>query len=178
MEQRKETIVSVSMFKLNVYLVIIIIAMMIGISSLHTFLFEEFQIEITLPIMFLFIIVMITLVCIHEAIHLIGFRYIGGVPWSELEWGVNLKLGVAYAHSKRPITVKQMKKVLMLPFVPTGILPIVIGVAMNVPALSFLGVFLTAGCIGDLVLYQKVSKFPDDAMVMDHPRKPQFTVYE
>ncbi|MED2264687.1 DUF3267 domain-containing protein, partial [Bacillus thuringiensis] len=26
--------------------------------------------------------------------------------------------------------------------------------------------------------YQKVSKFPDDALVKDHPSKPQFTVYE
>ena len=59
---------------------------------------------------------MIVLVCIHEAIHLIGFRYIGGIPWSELKWGVNWKLGVAYAHSKQAVTVKQMKKVLMLPF--------------------------------------------------------------
>ncbi|MEH7221092.1 DUF3267 domain-containing protein, partial [Bacillus toyonensis] len=37
---------------------------------------------------------------------------------------------------------------------------------------------LTAGCIGDISLYQKVSKFPDDALVKDHPSKPQFTVYE
>ncbi|MEK7014317.1 MULTISPECIES: DUF3267 domain-containing protein [Bacillus] len=178
MDKRKETTVSVSMFKLNVYVFIIMIPVMIGISYLHTLLSEEFQIEITLPIMFLFVIAMIVLVCIHEALHLIGFRYIGGVPWSELKWGVNLKLGIAYAHAKKPITVKHMKKVLMLPLVPTGILPIIIGLAMNFPTLSFLGILLTAGCIGDLVLYQKVSKFPDDALVMDHPSKPQFTVYE
>ncbi|MBJ7995902.1 DUF3267 domain-containing protein [Bacillus mycoides] len=178
MDQRKETTVSVSMVKLNVYLVIIMIAMMIGISFLHAVLFEESQIVITLPVMLMLIGAMLVLVCIHEALHLIGFRYIGGVPWRELKWGVNLKLGAAYAHSKKPITVKHMKKTLMLPFIPTGILPIVIGVAMNLPALSFLGILLTAGCIGDLVLYKKVSKFPDDAMVMDHPSKPQFTVYE
>ena len=102
---------------------------------------------------------MMVLVCIHEAIHLIGFRYIGGVPWSELKWGVNWKLGVAYAHSKQAVTVKQMKKVLMLPFLPTGILPIVLGLAMNLEPLSFLGILLTAGCIGDIVLYQKFQSF-------------------
>lgn len=178
MDKGKETTVSVSMVKLNVYSLLIIFALAFGISYLHTLISGEFQIEITLPIMFLFIIAMIVLVCIHEAIHLIGFRYIGGVPWSELKWGVNWKLGVAYAHSKRAISVKQMKKVLMLPFLPTGILPIVIGLAMNVQSLSFLGILLTAGCIGDIALYQKVSKFPDDALVVDHPSKPQFTVYE
>ncbi len=106
MDNRKETTVSVSMVKLNVYSFFIIFALAIGISYLHALFSGEFQIEITLPIMFLLIIGMIILVCIHEAIHLIGFRYIGGVPWSELKWGVNWKLGVAYAHSKKEITVK------------------------------------------------------------------------
>ena len=178
MDKRKETTVTVSMIKLNIYSFFIILALAIGISFLHALFSGGFQVEITLPVMFLLIIGMIVLVCIHEAIHLIGFRYIGGVPWSELTWGVNWKLGVAYAHSKKEITVKQMKKVLMLPFLPTGILPIAIGLAMNVQAISFLGVLLTAGCIGDIALYQKVSKFPDDALVKDHPSKPQFTVYE
>lgn len=178
MDKRKETTVTVSMVKLNIYSFFIIFALAIGISFLHALFSGGFQVEITLPVMFLLIIGMIVLVCIHEAIHLIGFRYIGGVPWSELTWGVNWKLGVAYAHSKKEITVKQMKKVLMLPFLPTGILPIAIGLAMNVQAISFLGVLLTAGCIGDIALYQKVSKFPDDALVKDHPSKPQFTVYE
>ncbi|EOO31078.1 hypothetical protein ICM_04070 [Bacillus cereus BAG1X2-3] len=178
MENRKETTVAVSMVKLNVYAFLIIFVLAFGISFLHALLSGGVQVEITLPTVFLFISAMIVLVCIHEAIHLIGFRYIGGVPWSELKWGVNWKLGVAYAHSKQAVTVKQMKKVLMLPFLPTGILPIVLGIAMNLEPLSFLGILLTAGCIGDIALYQKVSKFPDDAQVIDHPSKPQFTVYE
>ncbi|HEQ3526280.1 TPA: DUF3267 domain-containing protein [Bacillus cereus] len=178
MDKRKETTVTVSMVKLNVYAFLIIFVLAFGISFLHALLSGGVQVEITLPTVFLFIIAMIVLVCIHEAIHLIGFRYIGGVPWSELKWGVNWKLGVAYAHSKQAVTVKQMKKVLMLPFLPTGILPIVLGLAMNLEPLSFLGILLTAGCIGDIAVYQKVSKFPDDAQVIDHPSKPQFTVYE
>ena len=178
MDKGKETTVAVSMVKLNLYAFLIIFVLAFGISFLHALLSDGIQVEITLPTVFLFISAMIVLVCIHEAIHLIGFRYIGGVPWSELKWGVSWKLGVAYAHSKQVITVNQMKKVLMLPFLPTGILPIVLGLAMNFQALSFLGILLTAGCIGDIALYQKVSKFPDDALVKDHPSKPQFTVYE
>ena len=94
MDNRKETTVSVSMVKLNIYSFFIIFALAIGIGYLHALFSGEFQIEITLPIMFILIIGMIILVCIHEAIHLIGFRYIGGVPWSELKWGVNWKLGL------------------------------------------------------------------------------------
>ena len=178
MDNRKETTVSVSMVKLNIYSFFIIFAMAIGIGYLHALFSGEFQIEITLPIMFLLIIGMIVLVCIHEALHLIGFRYIGGVPWSELKWGVNWKLGVAYAHSKKVITVKQMKKVLMLAACTNWNFTNYIGISYEFSTLSFLGILLTAGCIGDIALYKKVSKFPDDALVKDHPSKPQFTVYE
>src|SRR5699024_9043832 len=48
----------------------------------------------------------------------------------------------------------------------------------NYAALSFLGTVLTAGCVGDLILYQKLRKFPGDTMVLDQPKKPQFTVYD
>ena len=88
-----------------------------------------------------------------------------------------MKLGVAYAHSKQAVTVKQMKKVLMLPFYQLNFANC-IGISYESGATLILGILLTAGCIGDIVLYQKVSKFPDDALVKDHPSKPQFTVYE
>ena len=53
-----------------------------------------------------------------------------------------------------------------------------IGISYESGATLILGILLTAGCMGDIALYQKVSKFPDDALVIDHPSKPQFTVYE
>ena len=113
MDKRAETTVTISMVKLNIYALLIIFVLAFGISFLHSLLSGGVQLEFTLPTIFLFMIAMLVLVCIHEAIHLIGFHYIGCVPWSELKWSVNWKLGVAYAHSKQAITVKQMKKVLI-----------------------------------------------------------------
>lgn len=178
MEEKKETVVSISMGKLNIVVLLATIGMLFGVLVLHLLLFGEAQVTFTFPGLLLFLAGMIIIVVIHEAIHLIGFRYIGGVPRKELAWGVNWKMGVAYAHAKKPITVEKMKKVLMLPFVPTGLLPLILGVSMDLLPLSFLGVILTAGCFGDVALYRKVMKFPDGALVLDHPTKPQFTVYE
>jgi hypothetical protein len=178
LDKRKETVVSISMMKLQIYLFIATIVMIFGVLFLHAALYSEGAINFNLAGFLLFLAGMIVIIILHEAIHLAGFRYIGGVPWKEMSWGVNLKLGVAYAHAKRPVTVHQMKKVLLLPFIPTGLLPIVLGIAMNLPSLSILGALLTAGCFGDLVLYQKLLRFSNDSLVIDHPTKPQFTVYE
>lgn len=178
MADRKETIVSFSMWKMQIVALIMTIVFMVAVLYFQFLLFKNLTLEITGFGVLLFAVSVIIIVCAHEAIHLIGFRYIGEVPWNNLAWGVNWKLGVAYAHAKQPITVAAMKKVLLLPLVPTGLLPLCIGVSINFPALSLLGILLTAGCFGDLMLYQKLLKFPNDALVIDHPTKPQFTVYE
>ena len=67
------------------------------------------------------------------------------------------------------------RKCLMLPFFNYRLefWPIVLGLAMKSWShLSFfLGILLTAGCMGDkLPLYQKSFKFPDDALVKDSIR--------
>ncbi|MGN7177094.1 diaminopimelate epimerase [Paenibacillus sp. FSL R5-0490] len=178
MDNKKATVVSVSMMKLQIYLFFATMALIFGVYILHAVIYGGGEMTIDLMGMLLFLAGMVVIVILHEAIHLAGFHYIGGVPWKEMSWGVNLKMGIAYAHAKQPVTVQQMKKVLMLPFIPTGLLPLILGVVLNTPGLSVLGAILTVGCMGDLVLYQKLLKFPNDALVIDHPTKPQFTVYE
>lgn len=178
LENKKATVVSISMMKLQIYLFFSTLALIFGVLFLHAVIYGGGEMSFDLTGMLMFFAGMVLIVIIHEAIHLAGFRYIGNVPWKEMSWGVNLKMGVAYAHAKQPVTVQQMKKVLLLPFIPTGLLPLVLGVVLNMPGLSILGAILTVGCLGDIVLYKKLLKFPNDALVIDHPTKPQFTVYE
>ncbi|URT71392.1 DUF3267 domain-containing protein [Cytobacillus firmus] len=178
MENKKATVVTVSMIKLQIYLFFTTMVLIFGVLFLHAVFYGSGEMSFDLTGMLLFLAGMVAIVILHEAIHLAGFHYIGGVPWKEMSWGVNLKMGVAYAHAKQPVTVQQMKKVLMLPFIPTGLLPLILGVVFNMPGLSVLGAILTVGCMGDLVLYQKLLKFPNEALVIDHPTKPQFTIYE
>ncbi|MFD1361277.1 DUF3267 domain-containing protein [Lentibacillus salinarum] len=178
MQQTRETVISISMVKLNIMALLTIIGMFYAVGMVHKAIFGEAVLTVTLPGLFLFLMVMTVTVGVHEAIHLLGFRYIGGVPRHELAWGINWKLGAAYAHTKKPITVHQMKQVALLPLIPTGLLPLALGLLLDYLPLSILGVILLAGCLGDLALYRKLRSFPNSALVRDHPSKPQFTVYE
>ncbi|QKY70696.1 DUF3267 domain-containing protein [Lentibacillus sp. CBA3610] len=178
MDYKQGTVVSISMVKLNIWALIVTIVMLFGVPIIHLAIFGEAGFTVTLPGLILFLAAMIIIVCIHEAIHLMGFRYIAGVPRQELAWGINWKLGAAYAHAKKPVKAVHMKKVLLLPLIPTGILPLALGVSIDLLPLSFLGIILMTGCLGDIALYRKLAKFPNSALVLDHPSKPQFTVYE
>ena len=74
--------------------------------------------------MFCFLLVgYIVLIVLHELFHLLGFRVFGKVPWRSMVVGVNLKLGIAYATTDKPMTNRAIQKALLLPFWTTGVVP-------------------------------------------------------
>jgi len=173
----KETIVKIPLLKTHVFANLSTLVLAIGFILLHVLLHDEFEITITLSGFFIFLIGFIVLIILHELFHLIGYRIYGKLNWDEMKWGFNVKMMVAYAHAKKEIPVRAMKKTLLLPFIPTGILPAFIGIIFDLPAVTLLGSILMAGCIGDFMLYYKLKPFSNDAFVKDHPSKPQFTIY-
>ncbi len=126
----------------------------------------------------LFISGYIVLIVLHELSHLIGFVLFGKVPWSSLNYGVNLKLGIAYATTHEHLRNKAMKRVLLLPFWTTGVLPTVIGLWMNHSLLVLLGAFLIAGAVGDFAMYKELRKVSNNAFIKDDPEHPKLYVYD
>lgn len=127
---------------------------------------------------FLFILGYILLIILHEFFHLLGFRLFGAVKWKEMDFGVNLKMGVAYATMSKPIRNTGMRLALLLPFWMTGIVPALIGFAIGSPWLIFLAALLIGGAAGDFAMYKELRKVPNDAWIRDDPEKPKLYVYE
>lgn len=174
----KGTIVKLSMNRIIIAVLFVSVVLFVAFGFLYIWLHGSLEVRVTLTSLLLFVVSYIILICFHEALHLIAFHWIGHVEWSKLKYGVNWKLGIAYAHSTMPITVKQMKWVLFMPFVPTAVIPLLFGLIFKSPSFLLLGILMVAGCIGDYALYQKLKPFSNKAKVIDHPTKPQCTVYE
>lgn len=117
------------------------------------------------------------LIVIHEFFHLFGFRIFCNVPWKNMAYGVNLKLGVAYATADQLMDNKGIRKALLLPFWMTGALPAVLALYFNDGVLLLLSAMLIGGAAGDFAMYKELKKFPDDAMVKDDPELPKLYVY-
>jgi hypothetical protein len=139
-------------------------------------LYNVFSITFTFIDILLFVIGYIVLIILHECFHLIGFWFFGKVPWSSMDYGVNLKLGVAYATTTVPLKNKAMKQALLLPFWMTGIIPMVIGYSVQSLMLVVLGAWLIAGAAGDFAMYKELRNFPNDALIKDDPVKPRLYV--
>ncbi|AXI00662.1 DUF3267 domain-containing protein [Sporosarcina sp. PTS2304] len=119
----------------------------------------------------------IILIVFHEFFHLLGFRMFCGVPWKNMDYGVNLKMGIAYATADQLMDNKGIRQALLLPFWMTGILPAIIALYLNDGVLLVLAAALIGGAAGDFAMYKELKKFPDDAMVKDDPELPKLYIY-
>jgi hypothetical protein len=126
----------------------------------------------------LFLLGYIILIVLHELSHLLGFMIFAKVPWRSLEYGLNLKLGIAYATTNELVQNKSMKRVLILPFWLTGVLPAIIGLVINHSLLVLLGAWLIAGAVGDFAMYKELRKLPNDTLIKDDPELPKLYVYK
>ncbi|KGR91861.1 hypothetical protein CD30_02830 [Ureibacillus massiliensis 4400831 = CIP 108448 = CCUG 49529] len=138
---------------------------------------QHLTITITFWSFLIFIIGYIFLIVLHEIFHLIGFVIFGKVKIKELDYGVNLKLGVAYATTTKPLKNSAMKKALLLPLWTTGVLPTILGIIIDSNLVVLLGAFLIAGAAGDIYMYKELLKFPKNALIKDDPNLPRLYVY-
>ncbi|WP_338046068.1 metalloprotease family protein [Planococcus versutus] len=82
----------------------------------YHFFNSPWSFHFSLSATFLFVVGYFILIVVHELFHLIGFVLFGKVPISSLNYGINLKLGIAYATTGQPLQNHTMRKVLLLPF--------------------------------------------------------------
>lgn len=136
------------------------------------------QTNFSLLAMLAMAVLYIIFIVLHEVFHLIGFMIFGGAKFKELDYGINLKLGIAYATTIKPMTNSAMKKALLLPFWTTGILPTVAGLYIGSFTLVITGALLIAGAVGDFAMYKELRPFPNNALVKDDPELPKLYVYE
>ena len=125
-----------------------------------------------------FLVGYLLLIVLHELCHLIGFVVFGKVAVSSLKYGVNLKLGIAYATTSTPVQNHAMKKALLLPFWTTAVLPTIAGFWWDSQVLVLLGAMLAAGAMGDFLMYRELLKERNNAWVIDDPELPRLHIYE
>lgn len=145
---------------------------------LNGLIHQRFEFHFSVRLLFLFIFLYFIFIVLHEICHLIGFVVFGKVQLRQLKYGMNLKLGVAYATTSKPVTNRAMKATLLLPFWITGVIPALIGFYTNNHLILLLGAFLIAGAVGDFSMYYALKKFPNDALVQDDPLEPKLYVYK
>lgn len=170
-------IVELSLERIGKQSLVVTIVSLLFLFSFHTLLVHTWPFHFKWTDVLLGTGAYVVLIILHEIFHLIGFFIFGRVRWSEMEMGIRWDLGVAYATPKKWLTNRQMKRALLLPLFMTGIIPALYGLLTSNGLFLTVGALLIGGAVGDLVMYQQLRSFPDDAIVRDDPQFPRLFVY-
>ncbi|MGE6486674.1 DUF3267 domain-containing protein [Paenisporosarcina sp. NPDC076898] len=171
-------IIDLDIQKIGKTSLVLTVVLSVGLLLLNSIVHQDFSYQPSWLGLCLFGFGYILFIVMHEAAHLIGFVLFGKVPWRSLDYGFNLKLGVAYATTTEPVLNKAMKRVLILPFWITGVLPAVIAIFINSPLLALLGAWLIAGAAGDFAMIKELRTVRNDAWIKDDPERPKLFVFE
>lgn len=105
----------------------------------------------------------------HEALHAIGFRYLGGAPWKAIRMGIQWRTATPFARALVPVSARAYRWTAALPGLALGALPMAVGVMLDTPFASGFGVLMLAGAGGDAAIIWAMRRTPDDALVLDCP---------
>jgi hypothetical protein len=115
------------------------------------------------------LILTLLLIVAHEGVHALGWKFAGGLQWSQLKFGFMWKTLSPYCHAQAPMTAQAYRIGAMLPLVITGILPWLIGLARADAGLTFIGAVMISAAIGDLMVVWVIRQVQATALVLDHP---------
>lgn len=133
--------------------------------------------EQVLPGLLISLVVFMVGIGVHELLHGIGYR-LGGVPWSQIKFGVQWKALMPYAHCKAPMRARGYGLAVALPGLILGVIPTVWGLASGSSAMTLFGTAMLAGAVGDMMILGLLMTLKGNPMVQDHPVKPGFQIIE
>lgn len=154
------------------------VVLLVVFAVAYHFFNEPVSLRFSLSGILFFLTGYVALIVLHEVFHLIGFVLFGKVPVSSLNYGINLKMGIAYATTSKPVQNHVMRKVLLLPFWTTAVIPTVLGFWFDSQVLVLLGAMLTAGAFSDFVMYRELRKEKNAAWIIDDPSLPRLHIYD
>jgi hypothetical protein len=100
------------------------------------------------PGAFLFAGALVLGIVAHELLHLLGFVWFGGAPWSAVH--VELRRTTIAAHCAVPLPVRSYRAAVALPGVVLGFVPTVIGLASGAAWLTVYGAVMLGAAVGDV----------------------------
>jgi hypothetical protein len=103
----------------------------------------------------------------HELLHAVGFHIVGGVPVSQIRFGVIWRAAAPYASTRAAVTASAYRWAAVLPGILLGLLPLVAGIALGSLLLAFYGLLMFAAAGGDFAALWGMRRVNGSELVRD-----------
>ncbi len=118
--------------------------------------------------MIIFMAVFAASIFVHEFIHGFFWHFYCKKKWESIDFGFNPKNVTPYCHCREPLKVVPYFWGSIAPTLMIGILPIILGILLNVIFLVTFGIIGVVGGSGDLMVIFTLRKHKN-SMLFDHP---------
>ena len=115
-------------------------------------------------------------VLLHEWIHVLGYRLVGGVSAKDARFVFLWKILTPAAHCAAPIRVNAYRVAMLAPLGLLGIIPFVVSLILGSQPLGLFGSVFIAGGVGDVMIFMMTLDVPGTAWIQDHPSDAGCTV--
>lgn len=113
---------------------------------------------------------------LHEMIHGLFFGFYAKNGFRAVRFGFSRTMFSPYCHCKDPVSVKHYRRAGIAPTLILGIMPLTFALITGVNWIKTLGILLTIGGLGDVLVWIKMFRFNGNLMVRDHPEKMGFII--
>jgi hypothetical protein len=110
-------------------------------------------------------------VLLHEMLHAVGFRLLGGAPREAIRIGFQRRTLTPFASCSAPIPAKAYRAAALLPGAVLGLLPAITGWLLGSGTLVLYGWAMLAVAGGDLAAVWAIRDVPGGVLVLDHPQR-------
>ena len=174
----RERVEIINLGKANLFslaLLIFVIALF-GVPYILLWGFSDFDFD--LMEWGLFFIFLILGMIVHEAIHGITWACFAKKGFRSISFGVFWKYLAPYTHCDEPMKIRPYVIAVLMPGIITGVLPAVAGIISGNFLSLILGILLTSGAAGDILVAWRLRKENVHNMVLDHPSECGYIVFE
>lgn len=118
---------------------------------------------------FLFLLIVMAGIIVHEGIHGITWALAGRKPWTSIKFGFQVKTLTPYCHVTEPLEINAYRIGALMPGLLVGILPFIYSLISGDTNWFWFSLVHTTAAGGDWLVFWLLRKVKAGALVEDHP---------
>jgi hypothetical protein len=127
---------------------------------------------------FVFLLVVIVGIIVHELIHGVTWALFGGKPWSSIKFGFQTRTLTPYCHLKEPVNVNAYRIGAFMPGLIVGVLPYIFSLITGDANWFWFSLIHTSASGGDWLVLWLIRNVKPSSLVEDHPTQAGCYVLE
>lgn len=172
--------ISVSGFKLNVYVLMLTFPVWLLSSGYFVFVygFSAYVSGIVEVLNYKIFIFLVLGIIVHELLHALTWMLLQNEGFANIKFGFNLQALTPYTHYTKAMEVWKYRLGGIMPGLVMGIAPVIVSYILQNASINFIGFLFLWAATGDIISLWMIRKLKSKQMVKDHPHKLGVIVME